>query len=41
MTTADVLAPIDPAGNPGALAVNGHEYNRHRKARQGRKSRLQ
>lgn len=40
MTTADVLASIDPAGNPGALPVNGHEYNRHRKARQGRKSRL-
>lgn len=30
----------NPRGNPGALAVNGHEYNRHRKARQGRKSRL-
>lgn len=29
----------NPHGNPGPLAVNGHEYSRRRKARQRRKRR--
>lgn len=29
----------NPHGNPGPLAVNGHEYNRRRKARQTRRRR--
>jgi hypothetical protein len=28
----------NPRGNPGPLAVNGHEHNRRRKARQRRKA---
>jgi hypothetical protein len=28
----------NPHGNPGPLAVNGHEYDRRRKARQRRKA---
>jgi hypothetical protein len=35
----DRCRACNPAGNPGPLAVNGHEYRRRQKDRQRRKKR--